>query len=389
MSVRKLTLGLVALAAMATGMRTVDAQDHLRGYVPVADPFAFDPDFRWFEPIYDADLQDMRPKKRANTGWFGTFDRMNLYVSRPESSSSYFKFDDGWGNRVDVGFMLPEENGWQATFMNMDGPNARDMVARDRLNRFNAQELAFDDDLSPIDPQLGYIVPANDGNVPGFNYRFYEVGQSVNMLRFTNFELNKTWRLEPYHYGGIMEPLVGFRYMNLHDISLQSAFFATHTYPFADLIGPGAAEQLVTNRADAENQLFGGQVGFRYYKFMDRFTLSTELRVFGTQNFQSHKSHTFIETTIYDMPGTVVTIGEPPLYVQNEQTTPVYENGSEFAFGFDVRGEVGYQLTKMIQVRGGFQLIDVAQGVWRGRLNDPNDQAVFMVGGTFGVALNR
>jgi hypothetical protein len=50
----------------------------------------------------------------------------------------------------------------------------------------------------------------------------------------------------------------------------------------------------------------------------------------------------------------------------------------------------------MISVRGGFQLIDVARGLWRGGDLDngilrggDNDQDLQMLGATFGVTLNR
>src|SRR5690606_34992153 len=73
-------------------------------HFPLRDPFAFDPDFRWFEPVYDADLADMQPRKRANTGWYGSYDRMELWLSRPEAQSSEWLLDHGSGNRYDLGY---------------------------------------------------------------------------------------------------------------------------------------------------------------------------------------------------------------------------------------------------------------------------------------------
>jgi len=81
MSVRKLTASLLTALVLLGGVASVGAQE----YAPVADPFAFDPDFQWFEPVYDMDLADMKPNKRAHNGWFGTYDRMNMYFSRPET----------------------------------------------------------------------------------------------------------------------------------------------------------------------------------------------------------------------------------------------------------------------------------------------------------------
>ena len=47
----------------------------------------------------------------------------------------------------------------------------------------------------------------------------------VNDFDYDSYELNKTWRLEPYHYGGILEPLVGMRWIRIHDRFVFSARF--------------------------------------------------------------------------------------------------------------------------------------------------------------------
>ncbi len=118
MSVRKLTASLLTALVMLGGVASVGAQE----YAPVADPFAFDPDFQWFEPVYDMDLADMKPNKRAHNGWFATYDRMNLYFSRPETEEpdiSESKLDGDWGTRYEIGFMLPgEDNGWLFNWTN-------------------------------------------------------------------------------------------------------------------------------------------------------------------------------------------------------------------------------------------------------------------------------
>ena len=52
------------------------------------------------------------------------------------------------------------------------------------------------------------------------------------------------------------------------------------------------------------------------------------------------------------------------------------------------------QIAKMIQVRAGVQIIDIARGVWRGgdgtyTPGGDTDQDYLMVGGTFGINLNH
>lgn len=384
MSVRKLTVGLLALVALLAGMRTSNAQEGGH-YVPVADPFAFDPDFRWFEPIYDADLHDMRPSKRANTGWFATYDRMHLYVTRPESGNSHYKHDSTGGNRFDIGFMLEEDSGWLATFMDIEDPEKSNTVRVNRINRLNPEDL-LGGDPEFVDVR-GNLVPTDDRNTFGYSERLYFVGRSLNVLEVSGFELNKTFRLEPYHYGGILEPMIGVRYASVDDTTFNRAYQSTEKL-FPDIINPDddPTERFIEQRSRAENDMFGGQLGFRYFKFMNRFTLSTDFRAFGLQNFQSNVDETFTETTIYDGEG----IDAEVLSVEKTSTLANQQRNDEFVVGFDIRGEVAYQLTRDISIRGGFQMYDFARGIWRGRsIDNVNDQELIAVGGTFGVTLNR
>ncbi len=358
-------------------------------HLPFKDPFAFDPDFRWFEPVYDADLEDMKPKKRANTGWYGAYDRMELWLSRPENEPSDWLLDNGNGDRYDLGYMLDKDHGWAMTYMNFSVA-AFDGFDRERLNRYNLDELEGQPD--PAGPPFGEVVPPSDGNNFGFNFRFVPIRNSENVADFHSFELNKTWRLEPYHYGGMLEPLVGFRYMRFTDtyqrMTYNEGVFVDPYLPDFPNILLLNGEEVLTERSVATNDMVGGQIGFRYFKFVDRFRYSAELRVFTLANFQSNRLQTSSELTLYDEDATDADVAH---YII-DQNTPLYGRSDEFAFGYDIRSEVSYTLTRMIELRGGFQMIDIAQGLWRGRLIDPNartDQRAILAGFTFGVALNR
>jgi hypothetical protein len=390
-------LAMVGASACLSGGALPDVTWGQEFNSPIQDPFAFDPDFNWFEPIYQADFEDMKPKKRANRGWFASYDRMNLYGSRPEQGPGSTKLDSGWGNRYDVGFMLEEDNGWQMTYMDVNGPNEYDSFERLRLNQRNlTQQVTLPITTTGAGTPIYAIFPQEAINNPGFNTRFVNVADSLNVVDFNSLELNKTWRLEPYHYGGMLEPLVGFRYMS-YDDTFQDMSYRTGLVSdpaFVGLAPLNYGEQVDTLRSVAQNDMFGGQVGFRYFKFADRFRYSAELRVFTMANFQCNEQDRQIDTTVYSatVPAAPLAAGALPLAYYREKTRTVYARNEEFVFGFDVRSEVSYQITKMIEVRGGFQLIDLAQGLWRGNLSDPNartDQQALMVGGTFGIALNR
>jgi hypothetical protein len=385
MSVRKLTASLLTALAMLGGVASVNAQE----YVPVADPFAFGPDFDWFEPVYEMDLADMKPKKRAHSGWFATYDRINLYVSRPEldeSGSLDNLLDSAWGYRYEVGFMLPgADNGWLFNWTE-NNVGAFFGVRQERLNRF----IDPDGGNLTLFPPFGVPPIQSEGNNLGYNYRFYEVQDTDNVLSYDSYELNKTWRMQPYHYGGILEPMVGLRWMRMRDYNGFQNYQSSDDFP--PLVGPNFtdAELLTSTIAVTENDLFGGQLGFRYFKFRDRFTFSSDFRVFFGGNWQNSYSQVGTELTLYD--GN--TQGSDVTRIIHDATKPFYSKNEEFFVGFDVRGEIGYQLTSMISVRAGFQLIDIARGVWRGGDGTlvpagDNDQDVVMVGGTFGLNLNH
>lgn len=391
MSVRKLTASLLTALVLLGGVASVGAQE----YVPVADPFAFDPDFQWFEPVYDMDLADMKPSKRAHDGWFATYDRLNLYFSRPETDEpdiSETKLDGDWGHRYEIGFMLPgDDNGWM---FNWTKASVGEMftVRKTALNQF------FDGDGGLVTQPFGFIVPPGIDNNIGHDYRFYDVQDTENVLSYDSYELNKTWRMEPYHYGGILEPMVGLRWMRIHDINGFQRLVQS-TDPGIPLFGPnaptgGAGEQLTSVGAFTDNEMFGGQLGFRYFKFRDRFTFSSDFRAFFGGNWQCSKSQQSVYTAIYDLTGTTVTVGDEPELQTIEVSRPIYSRNEEFYVGFDVRTELAYQLTRLISVRAGVQLIDIGKGLWRGGdgtlvAGGDTDQDLLMVGGTFGVNINH
>lgn len=401
MSVRKLTASMLTALAIMAGAVSAQAQHH----VPPADPFAFDPDFRWFEPVDEMELAGLRPKKRANTGWYGTYDRLMLYGNRPELDDpnvSEVLLDRGWGHRYEIGYMLPgKESGWGFTWIN-NGVSQGDFVRREALNRFNGDQLenAPGGDF-PTGPPFGLIVPQEEANNIGFNTRFYDIGQTENWMDLNSYELNKSWRLEPYHYGGILEPLVGVRWLRVNDLNRRNSYQSTFdaiplTFPIGSPLEEAAAEQITTNTARTRNEMLAAQLGFRYLRHRDRFLYSAQFKAFAGGSWQSTRSQRKIDTFFYSLDGDVE-IGGPmeatPSMVFEKQPA-VYNRNNEFMVGYDVRGEVGYQLTRMIAVRTGFQLIHIARGVWRGGdgtlINGgSNDQDVLLVGATFGLELNR
>lgn len=417
MSVRKLTTKLTMLLVLATGGVSASAQDHNHA---LADPFAFDPDFQWFEPVYDADILDTKPKKRAHTGWFATYDRINLYGSRPSNSDDIGdsnRLDSGGGQRYEVGYMRPDaDTGMLFTYIE-NGASAGDTLVVDRLNRINA--LDFEGTPTYPDPNRfgADVFRDTDGNVLGYGTRFYNVGLTLNNMQLNSYELSKTWRMEPYHYGGILEPMLGARFIRAEDsASLQTygytfddpnlASIGIGTSPYVQLIpnppgtDPTPLDRLNTYGVQIQNDIYALQAGFRYFKFQNRWRYSAEFRGFTGVNSQAYSSRRTEATTVYDG------FEEAALVILDTTTssTTQFDSNSEFVLGFDGRAEIGYQLTKMINVRCGLQVIDIARGVWRsshnlteqtGGLLTPSietgrqDQSYVAFGYTFGIELNR
>ncbi|MFV1964569.1 MAG: hypothetical protein ACC628_04045, partial [Pirellulaceae bacterium] len=95
MSVSRITVILAALSTLCLSARGVHAQGELHQIPPVInpdgynpdylqpfiDPFAFDPEFQYFAPA-DFNTYDGHPD--AKTGWFASYDRVRMWVSRPD-----------------------------------------------------------------------------------------------------------------------------------------------------------------------------------------------------------------------------------------------------------------------------------------------------------------
>lgn len=351
-------------------------------YHPLGDVLDVNPDWQFFAPVDVTEMLERSPRKTASTGWFATYDRTNLWVSRPEVEASSARGDFGWGNRWDVGFMNEEESGWLVSFRSMGGPNVYDRVLQERVNRVNE-----DDVNDPADP----LFPPDDRNDPQLGFRAYVLGDSLNVVGLTNFELNKTWRRSPYRYGGMLEPMIGLKYSTFNDTALNENYTRTQnqiTVP-GGLLNENAVETLFSDTTTIKNSMIGGQLGARYFNHSGRWTLSGEFRAFAMQNFQDRTLARRQITTEYDGVGGDVVAQDPVT-----GTTFIQSSNQEFAFGFEARAEAAYSITNFFQVRGGIDVINFAKGIWRGQ--NPGvgnefvqDQAVEMAGFTFGVSVNR
>lgn len=378
MSLHNLSWRIVALIAACMVIPAAQAQVKK----PFQDPFDVDPDWQFFAPVDIEELTELSPRKRASYGWFAAYDRTNLWVSRPNVEASADTGDFGWGNRYDIGFMGEGDSGWLLSFRNMGGPNVYDRILVERVDRINPNDTG-----DPANP----VLPPGDANDPQLGFRAYVLGDSLNVASLTNFELNKTWRRTPYRYGGMLEPMVGFKYSTFKDVALNEDYNLSQNQigtPGGVLATTGV-EQLISDTTNIKNQMVGGQLGGRWFNHSGRWTLSGEFRAFGMANFQTRRYERRVITTEYTALGGTVTVTDP-----RTGSATVYDSNTEFVFGFEARAEAAYTITKHFQVRAGLDVLDFASGIWRGV--NPNfgdafqhDQDVQMAGFTFGLTLNR
>jgi len=134
------------------------------------------------------------------------------------------------------------------------------------------------------------------------------------------------------------------------------------------------------------NNMFGGQLGLRYFQQRNAWTLSTDLRMFAMQNFVDYRR--CIDTTqiLYDQLGAG---GDSGPTVNQTFRTMYYGHGAEFVFGGEVRAEAAYQFTRDIQFNFGFTFMDIGKGVLRGAEFTQKGEDVVMCGVNVGVNINR
>lgn len=138
-------------------------------HTPFIDPDYFEPDFQLFAP---AEVSEYGLGPQPNIGWYFTFDRVNWNVTRAEGAPQEYQGDATWGNRVDIGYMTEQDEGWLIEIMAVRGPNLRD-----------------------------------------------DAGAPINVVKTSGIEISKVWRLEPLHHGMNIEPFLGVRFTQITDFT--------------------------------------------------------------------------------------------------------------------------------------------------------------------------
>jgi hypothetical protein len=363
---------------------------------PFIEPDSFDPDLQFFAP---AEVSDFGGGEPPNTGFYFTYDRMYINASRPDGDPSFDDVGDGdfgWGNRCDFGYMTCDCLGWGSSIWHLDGPNELLGVVQERLGRFN------EDDSPPGSGEEPVLNNRNDGSSLA---RTYLVADSLNTIKVSSFELNRTWRRKQFHNGAVLEPFIGLRYMTIKDHARADNYhrFAEdadgNPVGGPDILGPeifeGPWEMYQTHRNTFENSMLGGQLGVRLFKQSGHWLISGEFRAVAMQNWQflyEHRDTTLTRVDDFN------TGGLPEIIIEQRRLEST--DFAEFVWGGEIRGEAAYELTRDVSLRFGFFLMDLGQGIGRSnvflpfpdsdtRLEAKNEQDLFLGGLTFGVTVNR
>jgi hypothetical protein len=364
---------LAAVLALLGAASNALAQYHQ----PFIDPTYFQPDLQFFAP---AEVSAYSGGEPPNVGFYLDYDRMFINMTRPNGEASLFSPFQGdftYGNRWELGYMTDDDTGWQFVAWNISGPDKFNRLFQERIDRINT------DDDPPDDP---------DPILQDRNPRWYILTNSLNVARLASSEVNKTWRRKEFHDGSVFEPLVGLRYMNFQDRYRRDRYRRYDETPGPvpppgqpDPANPnveGNYEELSQDLSKFENAMFGGQIGFRYFGQRGHWMLSSEVRAFALQNYQTLYNTTYVIQTRYDNLG-----GDPELELRSR--TDSILGADEFVFGGEVRAEASYELTRDINLRFGAVFMDLARGIGRGNLLRDNQQDVQIAGVSFGFTVNR
>ncbi|MCH2123955.1 MAG: BBP7 family outer membrane beta-barrel protein [Pirellulaceae bacterium] len=337
--------------------------------LPIVDPDEFDPDLQFFAP---AELGEFGEVAATRTGFFFTFDRIMTRVSRPgpvvidvnsEPFGAARRSDFGWGNRYELGYMTEDNHGWIATIWDLKGPNF--------VGELRELEFDFDPEDEENDPEEEDFDADNDQIV---------APRSINVAKYSSFELSKSFRLEQLHYGGVVEPYLGLRYSVFKDRTNGATVFNDIT---PDPVDESVNQIITRSLSGIENSMFGGHLGLRWVKNRNRWKLSGDIRTFAMQNWQLLEGRGSVETINYS---------ELNLGDENFRTltrSEFSDDAAEFVFGGEVRVSVAYEVWRDVAFRVGYDFLYLAQGIARGADLSQNNEEAHMSGLTFGIDIKR
>ena len=190
-------------------------------------------------------------------------------------------------------------------------------------------------------------------------------------------------RTDQFHHGGYMELLLGARYLAFDD--RFTIVGSNRTDEDGNVVRGAAAFRDMTLSTDAENHIFGLQLGLRYFKVHRRLMLNAEGRFMAGVNSQNiHQVSSFLTNSQVIWPG-----GRSRQSAFFKEFTPLAE----------LRVELRYQATRALSFHAGWT------GIWMNNIARSTAYPVYAVpemgiggagredvlahGLTFGIDFNR
>jgi len=389
MSLSRTTFHLLAMTLVLLGTQLAEAQ-RLQPFGDVN----FDSDFELFASREFDDYGDPEPPR---TGFFATYDRVYMNMSRPENSVQVragfpeFSFGDPapeeigdlevgdltlvatqggsndgdftWGNRFELGYMTEDDHGWLLNVWNIE-PNKM-IFDREQITRSG----------TVINDMLDEPVPLEN---------------SINQGSFSDVEIMKVFRLRPLHNGAVIEPYLGVRWSKFTDRTFSDDYTGemriqdaqdeddtvTPPIPALPQVDADVYQSLTTAH---ENNMYGGQLGTRIHTRRGHWILSGEFRTFAMYNRVLFSGATYTQSNIQVDDGGIGT---------SVDRTPFSEKRDAFVWGGEVRLDATYEVTRAISLRAGVDAMQFGRGIGRGPTFG-SDEDLWLIGMTFGVAVNR
>ena len=186
--------------------------------------------------------------------------------------------------------------------------------------------------------------------------------------------------------------MLGIRYSNMQDQFEEAEYnrYDEDGLPVPQIPNPNdpnspspddaEIEEFILEQGTHTNDMFGGQLGLRWYRKQSRWLLSNELRFFALNNSQSIRKREFREVTLVE-----VGAGEEP-ESQTRVENITWENNNSFVWGGEYRHEAAYEITRDVTARFGFNVLNYGKGIGRG---DNYGDRFLTYGFNFGITLNR
>jgi len=247
----------------------------------------FEYDARLFAPLTLDEIQNKRDKP---SGFYFTYDRTYLSVSRPDPTTNVNAAavatgqDFVWGNRFDFGFVQENQSGWGMQILKSEGS-------------------------------------------------FFSTGQDILVPNpfmtnntFTNIEVSRFFRQE-LSSGATFEPYFGFRYQGINDDTIEDSIVTFQT-----------ANDINRFTQFIKNDSFGGHVRARYSRPYGRWTYRVDTALAAGYNSQRYTATDIVQS------GATITVFESTF--ENSGFTPTLDLSVDAAYALtrDVNLRAGVQI---------------------------------------------